>query len=88
MASRGPSATAETRIYLWMYGKVNGPPLRRSRLFLVTQQLVVGAAEVVAGHAVADSPASRPIHVILDNESLRIPALFAAARNVALQTPQ
>ena len=68
-----------------MYGKVYRPPLGRARLFLVTGQLVVGTAEVVAGHLVADGPASGPVHVILDDEFLGITSFLAAARHVSLQ---
>ena len=67
-----------------MDGKVNCPPFRRPRLFLVTQKFIVGSAEVVTRHPVADGPASGPVHVILDNKLLSITAFFAAARNVAL----
>jgi len=68
-----------------MNSQVDGPPLGGSRLFLVAQQFIVGAAEVVAGRAVADSPASTSVYVILDDKLLRIAAFFAAASHVALQ---
>ena len=67
-----------------MDGKVNCPPFRLSRLFLVAEEFIVGSAQVVAGDAVADGPASRSVHVILDDELFRITAFFAAARDVAL----
>ena len=68
-----------------MHGQMDSPPFRRPGLFLVTQQLVVGSAEVVSGHAVADGPASGPVHVILDDELLRISTFLATARHVALR---
>ena len=67
-----------------MDSKVNCPPLRRSRLFFVTQEFIVGAPEVVACHAVADGPASGAVLVILDDKLLRITAVFAVARHAAL----
>ena len=62
--------------YLRMNGKMNEPPLRRSRLLLIAPNHVFRSAEEVARDAVTDSPASGPIRVILDRELFRLIASF------------
>ena len=69
-----------------MNGKTNGPPLGVCRLFLVTLHHVLGAAEVVAGDAVTDRPASGAVRAALDRELLRLTALLARTRCHALIT--
>ena len=73
-------------MYLWMYGKMDCPPLGRARLFLVTEEFIVGTAEVVAGDAAADGPASGAVHVVLDDKLLGIATFLATARYVALHS--
>ena len=60
------------------------PPLVVARLFLVADQSLVAAAEVEPGGAVAQRPATGPVRMTLDDESLGVGRrLLAAARRVA-----
>jgi len=69
-----------------MDSQMDGPPLRRTRLFLVTEQFVICAADVVASEAVTDGPASGPVDMVLDDKLPSIAVLLAAARHVTLHT--
>ena len=55
---------------------MNEPPLRRSRLLLITPNHVFRSTEVVARDAVTDRPASGAVRVVLDRELFRLIASF------------